>query len=458
MSIDVYKKVRDILSSKVFLVVLVAIVLLQGIWYALSFQPSILDEGRHIGFIELYSDRVSPFIAVQSPESDWLGEVTREPSYLYYYVMSWPLRVINLLTTDSRLQVISLRLMNILFFAGAIILYDKFFRKMGISAALSRVVLLFLIITPAIAVLPGVVSYDNLMFLLSGWLLYLTACSVKTKTINYRLLALVLLIALFGTLTKYTFVVLAIPLVVFLAVDIIKNKKLTMPKVVFSKVSIALAVLLLTGLGLFVERPVKNVLSYGDIAPSCADVLTEDRCLKYYVYERDAKALSNRAVGFNPKSLYEYTFVDWLPNMIRSQVRLNPWEAPILAMFALYSITVFGGAVLVLVYIRELMKARIFRLIMIAAVFYSLVLYLNNYLDYLRLGEVVATSSRYLLPVQPLIMLLVAAAIVRLLGKYKRSLLMSFFVLLLIFATGGSIITYLKTSSPELRWSNRADS
>ncbi|HSX27213.1 MAG TPA: hypothetical protein VLG25_00335, partial [Patescibacteria group bacterium] len=115
------KKIQNLLASQIFFRLIIALSVLQGTWYALSFRPYIFDEGVHIGFIEVYTERLNPFISTQHPSLDFLGEITRNTSYLYYYLMSWPLRLINFLTGSEFSRIVFLRLLHVALFAGGLV-------------------------------------------------------------------------------------------------------------------------------------------------------------------------------------------------------------------------------------------------------------------------------------------------------------------------------------------------
>ena len=89
----IVEKISTAIRSNAFLYLLLLLVFAQGAWYAFNFVPSLFDEPTHLGFIEMYSERVNPFMSSQSESWDFLGEVTRNTSYLYYYLMSIPLRL-----------------------------------------------------------------------------------------------------------------------------------------------------------------------------------------------------------------------------------------------------------------------------------------------------------------------------------------------------------------------------
>jgi hypothetical protein len=436
-----------------FVLFLFTVVFAQGVWYIFNFQPSILDEQIHVGMIDLYTNQISPFINTQLTSSDWLGEVTRNPSSLYYFLMSFPLRFIRLLTQDFQTQVLLLRFIHMALFMAGLYMYDKFFRYTGLPKIFSRLVLLFLVLTPSVAVLPGVVNYDNVQFLFSGLLLYQAAILIKKNKIQYNDLLKLFSIIFFGILTKYTFIALVLPVLIVLVIFFYKDKKLKKINTK-SKTSILLLALAIVGLILFIERPVQNLARYGNFNANCIELHGEQRCKSNYVVNRNIEALETKSENFKPKSLYEYTVVNWIPNMIRSQVRLNPWDTPSKVLFALYSVSFFGGIALVMIYLRELLKNKHVVLMLVAVLVFSGILLIANYRSYRSLAEVVATSSRYLLPVQPLFMMLVVVSFSRLLKNHRKVLIVSFIMLLISFTFGGGILTYNLTADSGSRWSD----
>jgi hypothetical protein len=448
----VFKKIKEFLNSKYFLGIILFLVVFQGLWYAVNFRPSILDEGRHIGFIELYSDKINPFIANQNEASDYLGETTRDPSYFYYYFLSYPQRVAEQITDSYRFQVTFLRIIHILVFALGVYVYDKFFRKLGFASYMSRLVLLFLALTPAIAVLPGVVNYDSFVFFLSGLLLLQAAKLLKNKHITINDLLIYALIFLAGLMVKYTFIALSVPVTIYVVYKLHKRKKLRIDKSVKTlKTYIMIFAVLALGI-LVAERHLYNLIKYQDLTPSCIEIIGEDRCYENYVQARNIDALNRKSDDFIAKNLYEYTFSDWIPNMVYTQVRLNPWDSPSKILHSVYFAAFFGGLIVILIYLRDILKKENLKFLLFISTFFGSVLLLTNYQSYVKLGEVVATSSRYLLPVQLLFMIIVFCAVSKMLGKRHRIKLLLVTLLLLSFIFGGGVLTYNSTVPDNLYW------
>lgn len=454
LSAGIISKVKSILTTRYFLVFIIAVTCLQGLWYALNFRPSILDEGRHIGMIEVYTDQWSPFIANQDPKNDALGDTTRDPSYFYYYMLSIPDRVVNLVYSSERFTVTFLRIIHIAVFALGIYMYDKFFRRIGASTAISRLALLFLVLTPAVAVLPGVVNYDNFVFLFSGLLLLQAASLIGEKHIKLNQVLLFLCTVLFGSLIKYTFLALAFPVTVYVLYVVAKSRKVSVFKLDGYRnfTTMALLILSVVGLILFIERPVSNYIQYSSFSGDCIALHGEERCSENYVQRRNTNALDRKPSDFTPVNLYEYTFIDWIPNMVLTQVRLNPWDAPSKVLHALYFLSLFTGVFFILVYLRNLLTNKNFVLMLFSILVFSSILLLTNYKIYQDLGEVVATSSRYLLPVQPLFMVTAMICTYWLVRKYKKIQILILCFVLACFVFGGGVLTYNAAAPAELRW------
>jgi hypothetical protein len=454
---DLLKTLKNLLISPWAIRAILLIVVAQGLWFAFSYQPSIFDEARHIGFIDLYTEQLSPFIDVQEERYDHLGEVTREPSYLYYYVMSFPLRLIQYITSSFMAAVIFLRILHIAAFALGIYLYDKTLVRLGFSVAISRLSLLALVLTPAVAVLPGAITYDNITFLMSGLLMYFASGVVMKKSkLNVRNSLMILVVMVFGVLFKYTFLALAVPVFLVLFWCVIRGKlKLALRKKdLKDKFNVILAIMFLGGLVLFIERPLANTIEYGYVIPKCSQVMETERCLKNYTERRNITARQNKPDDFEAVNFYEFTVSDWAQNMVVTQIRLNFWNPPSRILLLMYSSAFFSGIFLLVYYLRDLAKRRGFVFSLVSIVSLSLVLLVSNYRAYASLAMVVATSSRYLLPVEPLFIALVIWCAHRFLpsNKHLRILILSTGLLILVFR--GGVYTYERNVDEAVRWNN----
>jgi hypothetical protein len=448
-----FQRIKSIVSSSSFFKGVLALAAVQGVWYALTYRLGVLDEHVHFGFISIFTDQISPFITSQKLEWDWLGEVTRNPSSLYYYIMSFPLRFIEVFTADTKVHIIFLRLIHTVIFLYGLVRYSKFFKVTGVPRIFSNIVLLLLVLTPSVAVIPGIISYDNMQFLFSGILLYQAALMIKKPVVSIDDILKILIIIMVGMLMKYTFIALAAPLCAVVLISIFRRKKAI--KITKNKHTFILGALFVFALIFFIERPVQNLVKYQNFSASCVSKLGEERCKDNHSNKRNITALERKTDDFSPKSLYEFTFVDWIPNMIRSQVRLNPWDSPSKVLLLLYAVGFFGGITIVLMHLRTLLTNKYYVLMISAISTFSLILLLNNYKSYRLLAEVVAVSSRYLLPVQPLLMMLVLVSSYSLFKKRRRLSVVILAVTILCFVFGGGVTTYYITADDGAKWSDR---
>src|SRR5580692_8418743 len=88
-----------LIGSRRFFWGIVALLVLQAVWIACSGRyPMAFDEDFHLGIIRLYAHHLSPFWNGQPAGADAFGAVSRDPSYLYHYLMSFPYRLTSVFT------------------------------------------------------------------------------------------------------------------------------------------------------------------------------------------------------------------------------------------------------------------------------------------------------------------------------------------------------------------------
>lgn len=459
---NTYRFVVRVISHDAFFWAIVALTILQGLWYAFSFQPTIFDEGRHLSTIYIYANHWNPFMTSQPTAWDHLGEIIRGGSYMFYFVMSLPLRLARLFTSDHMAQVISMRIVCVAFFAGGIVLYRKALLQIeNASKSLIHLSLLFLILTPAIAILPGAVNYDNLVFLLFALLLYLSVKAVKSKDISLATLACVLIVGLFMSVVKWASAPLFAPIVLYLCYDLYQKhgrKVFSRSAQAAKKLSWWQILLLGAGLvitfGLFIERPVVNVIKYGKAEPACDKVIGVARCQAFPDYVIYSKLSATKPAGFTPRDPVQYVLTLWEPRMLDTAV--NSLEKGHASEFAitrvLYSFFAVTGVVVVLLYLRDFLKNKYYQFLIFISAAYLLVLTATEYLSYVHNGLVTATRTRYLLPILPIFIYFVALAFYRLFGKFKLLTLLALLGVLMLFTQGGSIVTYSLTTPNNLYW------
>ena len=82
------RKLLKFFESRKCTKIILIIFVVQAVYVALSFKFGVPpDERTHLGFIKFYAgNSLDPFINAQN-SNFYVGEVTRDPSYMYHYLM-----------------------------------------------------------------------------------------------------------------------------------------------------------------------------------------------------------------------------------------------------------------------------------------------------------------------------------------------------------------------------------
>ncbi|HWB38943.1 MAG TPA: DUF2142 domain-containing protein [Candidatus Saccharimonadales bacterium] len=457
------RRATVLVASNAFFYLIIAAAVLQACWYIFTIGPGINDEGRHLANIAIYSHHISPFLGKQNSSWDKLGEVVRDGSFMFYYLMGWLLRLIRLFTSDQTAQIIALRLICTAFFASGIVLYRKVFLALRLPKSVTHGLLLFFITIPTVAILPATVNYDNLAFLLCAVLLLLAIRAIQQKAISFPILAGIVITGLFMSVVKWSSVGLFLPIILFVAYDLWRKfgfkSAASHIYTAAQKTRRLPLVLLLVGLVigclLFIERPVANTLRYGKPEPSCQAVIGVKRCQVFPDYNSYHWLLVNKPASFRPYDPVQYVFVLWEKRMVVTAdnvlERGSASELPV--MLVLYSTLGVANVVLILLYARDIFKNnRAHQLLGFTALFYTALLLFTEYQSYVTYGQLTAVRARYLIPVLPILMYFATLSAIRLFGKRKQLLVPIAVVLLLASTQGGGIITYLLTTPQNLYW------
>jgi hypothetical protein len=458
------------IGSRWFLIVVIATFAIGGAWLSLTLDAlGGYDEGYHLFIISLYRDHLSPFITIQNPAYDVVGDVTRLPSYLYHYLMSWPFRGIALVVHDAHIQLFLLRLINVGIFAAGLLVYRRVLLLLGLGKAAANMSIFFIALIPLSVQLAATLSYDNLLFLVSGMTLYVFIRLVNDKKISYPMLASFVILGLLGPLVKYTFLPLYIPLFALVVLVFARRHGRKCFKLIgqatdaaFQKKKIAaigLSLLVVLSLGLFVERYGVNALKYHALNPSCERLMSKERCAKYYVWQRNDSLLSQRNENQVDSDMFVYAG-QWAKGMtttpfyghriqdVDGSSLLGPLPIPTRTFQAL---AVIGVAVLLMAY-GLLMQNKTRFYVLLTAYFYAVVLFMDNYHSYLTYHAPVATSGRYLLVVLPIFVGLSAYALKRLLARHRAIALGFGIVVLLLMLQGGGVLTDVMRGKASWFW------
>lgn len=470
-------KLQQTLASHWFFYAIIAWFVLGAAWIALSNSfPMLFDENYHLGVIEIYSRQWSPFMTSQPEEAAFYGDITRNPSYLYWYLMSFPYRLFEQLGFGLTEQVIALRFINIAFAATALVFWRRLLLTIKLSPALSHLTILLYTMVPMAPYLAAHINYDNLVMLLVP-LLFISA--IRLIDTVHVLRAILIAAGLAGVLSVVKFSTLPIVLAAAIGVAILLGVRFrTQALLAVAKswqqgkrwMLIGAVVLAGVGVGAFVERYVGNYLAYGSYEPECAELHGEESCSQYSVWIRDRDA----AARTDPKrsdiqSPLEFTYDWWLPNIygglfvngafsdastelhqfMPQQVVATSGSGLMRTVSAVFMVV---GLVLLAVFWRRLPSPTARYFLVGSFVLYAGAVWYTNYSNLINLGYPYATQGRYMVPFIIPVVGLVLLAYAYATRRYAALRPILIVVMLLCSIGGAGVITYLRFSSQAWYW------
>lgn len=453
------------IGSRWFLIGTLSIFVLGALWLAFSLKTGgSYDEEYHLAIISAYKEHFLPFISAQSPSYDTAGDVTRLPSYLYHYLMSWPARGITLFTNDAHTQIFLLRVLNIGFFVSALLVFRRVLDRLGLGRALNNITILILTLLPLSSQLAATVNYDNLLFLLSGVTIYVFIKVITARELTYVNFVTFLSLGMLGSLVKYTFLPLYLPMFLFWIVRVVKHDKGLAWKHIKASIHsllkdnrllfVGLGALLLISTVLFVERYGVNVIKYHAIAPKCERLMSTDRCSKYYVWQRNDALLHTQSERPVDPDVFVY-FGQWLRGMTVTPffpyLIVDDSGGPLGALplpVQTFQFLVVIGFVVLIAGLESLARNRVRFCLLVTSLFYVIVLFADNYSSYLTYHAPVATNGRYLIVVLPILIGLTLFVSNKYIGTKKYLGIVLGSVALLLLMQGGGFMTDVLRGQP----------
>lgn len=472
-------KILRVLGSPRFFKAVLALFFLESAWIAISAAyPMVFDENTHFGVIQLYAHRWNPIFFHQPPDAAFAGPLPREPSYLYQYLMSFPYRILAHLTSNQMVQIIALRIINIVLFGTGLVLFRRLLLKTKVSPAIVHVALLFFVLTPVVPLLAGQINYDNLVMPLVALTLLLTlSVSDKLRTTGKlpvgRTLQL-LTLCMFSSLVQFEFLPIFAAAVLWLAWQVWRQHK-DKPLLVLQtmregwqtsswqrKLLIGLPLVIATGM--FMEMYGVNVALYHNPTPQCDQVLSRQECADYGSWQRNQIALANKTEANTNPVLFaaSWTYRMFIAMFYTSSGGASPSASYLsinpLPVIFVTALIVFGvGVLLAARYHRAiLVRYRYIGFLLFVSVFYAAMLFLRNYGDYVHVGQKIAINGRYLFPIALPVMLLVALAYRQLFRERHHLKLAIAAVVFVLFLQGGGAFTYIVSSNSDWYWQNKA--
>ncbi|HVC36302.1 MAG TPA: hypothetical protein VNE40_02550 [Candidatus Dormibacteraeota bacterium] len=470
-----YRKITALVASNKFFYSLVALLVFQASWIALSGRyPMAFDEDFHFGLIRLYAYHISPFWSHQPPNASAYGAVFRDPSYLYHYLMSFPYRLINLFVHSQTSQVLILRFMNIALFSSCLPLYRRLLMKSKVSANLTHLILAFFVLIPIVPFLAAQINYDNLLLPLTA-LNLLLAVNISQqleqfKQLNLLRLAQLAILSLLTSLVQYAYLPIFAAIVIFLSIQIFRKlykrgQLWTTFRQAVTHLAPRVRWLIIVGLiisgSLFTERYGINLVRYHEVAPDCSQVLSVQQCLNYspwirnYNYSIVKGANLHGPLGFSLDWLYGM----WLRTFFAVDGPATQFETrgPLILPSVSALVLIVFGSLSFVVNARPIFRrynASVLSFFILISGLYIVALWLDEYRAYLHTGQPVAINGRYLLPISLFLLLLLVVGFSEALAKRKQLQLLVASLVLFCFLWGGGFLTYVLRSDPSWYWPN----
>lgn len=471
------------LRSRVTFYVILAIFTLQSLWIALSARyPMAFDEHFHYGVIKLHSQTWLPFFKTVPAEASTFGAIGRDPSFLFHYLMSFPYRLIALLTDSLAWQVIIMRCMNIGMVVVGLLIFRKLLLRLGLDSLRANIVIGFFTLIPILPLMAAQVSYDNLVFLLSAVVLLLAAVFLQRHRANGRIdvstLTWLLITCLFASMVKYAFLPVFFAVVLCLAVVVIRNWQQTLQaykrwwSAEALRVKVLIFGMLLVGMGLFAGSYGINLIRYHSPVPRCDTVLSVEACAAYAPWNRDYVAAQTYA-GSSLSDIPPY-IVNWFRQMMHETffevtslyegntvVYYVTQPLPILYVTA-WVLAIIGTLALLFNY-KLIWQNPVYRLMFVVLFIYCLALFKTNFVAFWKTGVPVAIHGRYLLPIILPIIAIAVVCVGRLLSRLsaragwspsivQRLKFGSLVLVFLLCLQGGGLISFIISSNDGWIW------
>lgn len=464
-------RIKRVLRSKVLFAVILSVFVFQCLWLALSARyPMAFDENYHYGIIQVYSRQSSPFIKEAPPHTESLGDITRYPSYLFHYLMSFPYRVSDRFTDSDQTKIIILRLMNIGFFAAALVYFRRLLLLARAGPIATNVTLLFFTLIPNVIFLAAQINYDNLLVLCTAlillWSLQFLGSAKKGQFDSLLYLRI-------GTLNLMTSLMIFTHLPTLFSVQLFitmaalyyghTKKKPVIKSVTLSfsryksKTKWLLVIGFILACCLFIERYGVNLVRFNNLIPHCGQILPAESCQQYGPWGRDnnlmQKPPSTWSAGryffqWAGQNMYEFFFT-----INHNYFNTPPFMLPFVTTWILTIL----GTLLALLHVRKLAKNQAFVFFMFVIAVFAISLWVNNLNRFRTVGFPVAIHGRYWVQLLPIIMVLMAVGFkYTLLSLPKRFISPTTIgllaVSLLFFSQGGGISSYIVESDASWYW------
>jgi hypothetical protein len=466
-------------ASKQFFWATVIILLFSSVWLVFSARyPMAFDENYHYGIIQQYAKQWSPFFENAPAGSESLGDITRYPSYLFHYLMSFPYRFISLFTDSDSAKIILLRIPNVFMLLSSLFLFRRLFEKLKISPAIGNLSLFVFALIPNTPFLAAHISYDNVTIPLTALTLLLMVKlieSLRSGKLPLNVFVQFLCLGVLSSLVKYTYLPIFVAAFCYVLITYLYYRK---PKniAIFSavrsqftayamhkKILVVFAIVICAGLGF--ERYGVNMVKYQRPAPDCGQILSVESCRQYGPWGRDYR-LKQRRKGDDPGwpvSAYTSRWIRTTLHEFFFAINYNYVNHKPLVVLYWFALAVLaGGVVAAILFARRIWRNQTLRLFAVLSLAYVAAVWIDNYGKFLEVHWPVAIHGRYLLPLVPIMAVVFGysykwlfEAVFRRSHLRVKNLLAAACVVVMLLGGGGTL-TYIIRSDQTWYWNNRA--
>jgi len=430
-------------NTKIVLLLILGIFLSYSLFLATNLRRGIIpDEPAHLIFSKHFSTTWG--IPEDTFETYSQGWYIQHNPFLYYWING---RVINLFQTIipsiSEWQIlVSLRILSVFYSLGTL-LFCYLLSKEIVTGKWWQLLPPFLLSNTLMFVfLSGGVNYDNLANLLSMAGLFYLIRVLKKKNFVLNSIFWMICISL-GTLVKYPILPLALIMFIVWAIFILTNRNNLSFEIIRTKKVIIIGIILIMTVTANFLIYGMNIIKFGSILPGCNQILTEEQCELSPYFQRhqeiglDKKLTIPESIGLGYPNPIKYFFDSWIDFMLyRIFGILGHMSYFPSHIIIFYKLLFFWIILLGFRYIEK--PAFVITSIILIIIFYTFVLFLNNYDSELVYGfKQIALQGRYIFPVIGLIYILVTyvASIVK--SKYLKYFTLA--IILMLFFIGGPI-------------------
>lgn len=389
------KKLINLVMRKPEIVVFIYFFSLASIIAYLIVYGIVPDEVVHYGSIQYYSRFFPKLFLPRQIDSFYLGEVSRQGSFLYYYLAGFFYKIIVDIKLDP---LIFVRFFSVVFSTLTLIFLNKIAIFLNMEKKLRIVALFFIANVPMFLVISAGVNYDALVIMLATIICYLMLLLSKRITTTKSLTLFIFVVI--GPLIKFAFAPISFSaLVIYGYLFITRKHKIQIAKerrsILF--INLVLLTVLLICSFVFAAKYIKNYLDYKAINPRCDRVLTIEQCKENFVYRRTE--IYGKAKLKEPK-LNQITYLAEWSRLMNERTAGILGHKVFKGNEGIFYISYLITMCIFIIFIKNYKFRRSTIYIVFVTIFYTICLILNNQSAFKVSQDIsLAVQGRYLFPI-----------------------------------------------------------